>query len=85
MTISVNYATHTDSLINLISTLDVYEDIKTNIARFYTSDYSENNMCGNVLLLEFVGLRAKMYACKFQDSNVKLNLTIQRMKPLEYR
>ncbi|GJQ87763.1 hypothetical protein Trydic_g14174 [Trypoxylus dichotomus] len=79
---------YTDSLIYAIETVDVYEDMKTNITRFDTSDYPENNIYGiprvnkkvpglmkdegaGKLLLEFVGLRAKMYACRFQDSNIK--------------
>ncbi|KRT85550.1 hypothetical protein AMK59_2282, partial [Oryctes borbonicus] len=80
--------TDTDSLIYSIETADVYADIKENIVRFDTSDYSENNVYGmprvnkkvpglmknegaGKLLLEFVGLRAKMYACRFEDSCTK--------------
>ncbi|GJQ86688.1 hypothetical protein Trydic_g19786 [Trypoxylus dichotomus] len=78
----------TDSLIYAIEMVDVYEDMKTNITRFDTSDYLQNNIYGihrvnkkvsglmknegaGKLLLEFVGLRAKMYACRFQDCNIK--------------
>ena len=72
--------TDTDSLIYLLECENVYEDIKRDIARFDTSDPERNkydiprvnnkipdlmkNENGDVIMTEFIGLRAKMYALR---------------------
>ncbi|KYN10054.1 hypothetical protein ALC57_17743, partial [Trachymyrmex cornetzi] len=60
--------TDTDSLIYRIECDDVYDQMKRDITRFDTSDYSTDNPGlmkdenNGAILTEFVGLRAKMYA-----------------------
>jgi len=72
--------TNTDSLIYLIECNDVYDIMKRNISRFDTSDYAVNNAYdipfinkqvpslikdeSNNAMIEFVGLRAKMYVLR---------------------
>ncbi|XP_036146043.1 uncharacterized protein LOC118646698 [Monomorium pharaonis] len=74
--------TDTDSLIYHVECENIYENMKRDIARFDTSDYAygmplenkkvpglmkdENN---GAIMIEFVGLRAKMYAMRVDGKN----------------
>jgi len=76
--IATNARSYTDSLIYHIECDDVYKNMKRDIARFDTNDYSADNVYGMPLvnkkipglmknennggiMIEFVGLKAKMY------------------------
>ncbi|XP_071056426.1 uncharacterized protein [Onthophagus taurus] len=77
----------TDSFTVLIKSDDVYNDVKLNLDKFDTSNYSPDNRfdiplqnkavlgkmkdenCGNVMV-EFIGLRSKVYANRVADGRV---------------
>lgn len=83
--------TDTDSLIILIETEDVYEDMKNNIEHYDTSDYKidwmpqENKKVPGLFkdeylgvpIREFVGLRSKMYALR---TDLKEKKVCQRIR-----
>ncbi|XP_039278588.1 uncharacterized protein LOC120350181 [Nilaparvata lugens] len=79
--------TDTDSLLYKIVTDDLYDDIYNMIEHFDTSDYPIDHPCYSLvnkkvlgkfkdeanskIILEFVGLRAKMYSIRMNDHEIK--------------
>jgi len=99
--------TDTDSLIYHIECDDVYNIMKRDIAKFDMSDYPINNAYGislnkkvlglmkdennGTIMIEFVGLRAKMYALPVDGKDtkkvkgVKSNVVAQTITFDDYR
>jgi len=79
--------TDTDSLTYHIETPSFYEDMKKDLSNFDTSDYPKDHLCYSeankkiigkfkdetnaVPILEFIGLRAKMYSIKLSEEKNK--------------
>ena len=79
--------TDTDSLTYHIETPSFYEDMKKDLSNFDTSDYPKDHLCYSeanmkiigkfkdetnaVPILEFIGLRAKMYSIKLSEFKSK--------------
>ena len=100
--------TDTDSLLLEIETEDVYKDIKANENFYDTSDYPKNHPlhstvnkkvlgkmkdeCAGTPILEFVGLRSKMYSIMKADEKnikkakgVKKNVVKKQIKHEQYK
>lgn len=79
--------TDTDSLTYIIETDDLYDDMKRDTDVFDFSEYDKNHKCFNIsnkkvvgkfkcetnglIIIEFVGLRSKMYSIKLEDLTEK--------------
>jgi hypothetical protein len=87
--------TDTDSLIYEIETPDPYADMAKNLDRYDTSNYPTGHSlystanekvvgkfkdeCSGILILEFVGLRAKMYSIMTLDTEIKKAKGVSRV------
>lgn len=79
--------TDTDSLTYQVTTPDLYKDMESNLNLFDTSNYPPDHFLfstvnkkkigkfkdetGGLLIVEWVGLRAKMYSMKLDDGKEK--------------